>query len=79
MSALKIRRVPLLDLMDAELATAAQACRAMAHQEGKRARRMENPTTRGLIETAANRYLALADKLEGARKGKGLSAGRTRN
>jgi len=36
-----------LELTDAELATAAMACRAMAHQEGKRAAAMENPTTRG--------------------------------
>jgi hypothetical protein len=30
-----------LDLDDAELATAAQACRAMAHQEGERAKKLE--------------------------------------
>jgi len=35
--------VPLVDLTDLELATAAQACRAMAYQEGERARKMENP------------------------------------
>lgn len=34
-----------LDLTDAELATAATACRAMAYQEGKRAKRMKNPAT----------------------------------
>ena len=60
--------VPLTDLTDAELATAAQACRAMAHQEGERAKRLENPTTRGPIEDAAKRYRALADRFEGARK-----------
>jgi hypothetical protein len=31
-----------LDLTDQELATAATACRAMAYQEGERAKRMEN-------------------------------------
>jgi hypothetical protein len=29
---------------------------------------MENPTTRGPIESAARRYAALAEKLEAARK-----------
>ena len=38
----KIRRMPL-ELTDAELATAATACRAMAYQEGERAKKMENP------------------------------------
>jgi hypothetical protein len=41
-----------LDLTDAELATAATACRAMAYQEGERAKKMENPTTRGPISSA---------------------------
>jgi hypothetical protein len=36
-----------LDLTDAELATAATACRAMAYQEGERAKKLENPTLRG--------------------------------
>lgn len=58
----------LLDLTDAELATAAQACRAMSHQEGERARKMENPTVRGPIEQAAQRYKLLAEKLEAARR-----------
>lgn len=51
-------RMPL-DLTDAELATAVQACRAMAYQEGERAKKMGNPTTRGPIEAAAQRYAAL--------------------
>jgi hypothetical protein len=34
-----------LELTDAELATAATAYRAMAYQEGERAKKMENPTT----------------------------------
>jgi hypothetical protein len=57
-----------LELSDVELATAAKACRAMAYQEGGRAKKMENPTTRGPIESAARRYAALAEKLEAARK-----------
>jgi hypothetical protein len=61
-------RVMALDLTDAELATAAQACRAMANQEGERAKEMENPRVRGPIENAAKRYRALAEKLEQARK-----------
>ncbi len=60
----------LLDLTDAELATAAQACRAMASQEGQRAKAMENPTTRGPVESAAKRYRTLADKFEAARRGR---------
>jgi len=39
-------RPMLLDLTDAELATAATACRAMAYQEGERAKKMENPSLR---------------------------------
>ena len=58
-----------LELSDAELATAATACRAMAFQEGERARTMENPSMRGPVEDAARRYAALAEKLEAARKG----------
>jgi hypothetical protein len=42
----RMRAMPL-DLTDAELATAATACRAMAYQEGDRAKKMENPTVRG--------------------------------
>jgi hypothetical protein len=56
-------RMPL-DLTAEELATAAQACRAMVYQEGERAKRMENPTTRGPIESAAQRYAVLAEKFE---------------
>jgi hypothetical protein len=53
-----------IDLTDAELATAAAACRAMAYQEGEQARKIENPTTRGPIEANPTRYAALAEKLE---------------
>jgi hypothetical protein len=57
-----------LELTDAELATAATACRAMAYQEGERAKKIENPTMRGPLESNAKRYAALAEKLEAARK-----------
>ena len=56
-----------LDLTDSELSTAATACRAMAYQEGERAKKMQNPGMRAPIENAAKRYAALAEKLEGAR------------
>jgi hypothetical protein len=56
-----------LDLSDAELSTAATACRAMAYQEGEHAKKMENPGMRGPIENAARRFAALAEKLEAAR------------
>jgi hypothetical protein len=51
-----------------KLATATTACRAMACQEGKRAKEMENPGMRGPIEAAARRYAALAEKSEAARR-----------
>jgi len=57
-----------LDLTDAELATAATACRAMAYQEGERAKKITNPTMRPPLEANAKRYATLAEKLEGARK-----------
>jgi hypothetical protein len=57
-----------LDLTNAELATAATACRAMVYQEGERAKKMENPTMRGPLESNAKRFAALAEKLEAARK-----------
>jgi hypothetical protein len=57
-----------LDLTDAELATAATACRGMAYQESERAKKMENPTMRGPIESTAKRAAALAEKFEQARK-----------
>jgi hypothetical protein len=40
----------------------------MAYQEDERAKKMENPTTRGPIESAAQRYAALAAKFDAARK-----------
>jgi hypothetical protein len=57
-----------LDLTEAELATAATACRAMAYQEGERAKKMENPSMRGPLESNAKRFADLAAKLEAARK-----------
>ena len=51
-----------------ELETAARACRAMAFQETERAKKMENPTTRGPVEPAARRYAALAERFEAERK-----------
>jgi len=40
----------------------------MAYQEGERAKKMENPTMRGPLESNAKRFAALAEKLEAARK-----------
>ena len=60
-------RMPL-ELTDAELATAATACRAMAYQESQRAKAMENPSMRGPVENAAKRFAALAEKLEASRR-----------
>jgi len=40
----------------------------MAYQEGERAKKLENPTMRGPLESNARRYKALAEKLERARK-----------
>jgi hypothetical protein len=65
--AAKLCRMPL-DLTAAELETAARACRAMAYQEGERAKKLENPTMRGPIEAAVQRYAALVEKFEAARK-----------
>lgn len=63
----RIRRMPI-DLTTTELETAARACRAMAYQEGERAKKPENPTMRGPIEAAAQRYAALVEKFEAARR-----------
>ena len=57
-----------LELADAELATAATACRAMAYQERERAKKMENPMTRPPLESNTRRYAALAEKLEAGRR-----------
>ena len=55
-----------LDLTDAELATAPTACRAMAYQEGERAKKLENPTVRGPLANNARRLVALAEKFGAA-------------
>jgi hypothetical protein len=47
--------------------TAARACRALAYQEERAAKRMENPTVRAPIEGTAKRAAALAEKFERAR------------
>jgi len=57
-----------LDLTDSELATAATACRAMAYQEGERAKKLENPTIRAPLEINSKQFAALAEKFEAARK-----------
>jgi hypothetical protein len=57
-----------LDLSATELETAARACRAMAYQEGERAKKIENPGMRGPVEHAAQRYKTLAERFEEARK-----------
>ena len=59
--------MPLLELSDAELSTAATACRAMAYQEGERAKAMSNPDMRRPIENTARRFAELAARLETAR------------
>jgi hypothetical protein len=60
-----------LDLTDAELQTAAMACRAMAYQEGERAKKMENPDMRSPIQATAERFAKLAEKFEAARRRSG--------
>jgi hypothetical protein len=57
-----------LDLTDKELATAATACRAMAYQEGERAKKMENPGMCAPMENTAKRYAQLVEKIEAARR-----------
>jgi hypothetical protein len=57
-----------IDLTDLELDTPARACRTMVYQEGKRAKKMENPTMRGPVENTAKRYAQLVEKFEAARK-----------
>jgi hypothetical protein len=57
-----------LELLPAELETAARAWRAMAYQESEQAKRMENPSTRGPVEAMVRRYVGLAERFEAARK-----------
>jgi hypothetical protein len=60
--------MPLLDLTDLELETAARACRAPAYQEEQAAKRMENPGLCGPIENNAKRAATLAERFERARR-----------
>jgi hypothetical protein len=55
-------------LTDAELETVARACRAFAHQERERIKRMENPGMREIAERTADRAATLAERFERARK-----------
>jgi hypothetical protein len=57
-----------LELSEAELSTATTACRAMAYQEGERAKAMSNPDMRRPIENTAQRFGRLAERFEAARK-----------
>lgn len=63
----RIGRVQL-ELSAIELETAARACRALAYQEGERAKKMENPGMREPIERAARQFAALAERFDQARK-----------
>jgi hypothetical protein len=56
------------DLTDAELATAATACRAMAYQEGERVKARSNPDMPRPIKNSAQRFAWLAERFEAARK-----------
>jgi hypothetical protein len=60
--------MPLLDLSELELETAARACRALAYHDEQAAKRMENPAMRGPIESTAKRPAALTEKFAEARK-----------
>jgi hypothetical protein len=57
-----------LDLTDAELTTAATACRAMAYQEGERVRKMENPTVGGPLEAKGRRLCDSGGAFRGGAK-----------
>jgi hypothetical protein len=56
------------ELSDAELSTAATACRAMAYQERERVKAMSNPDMRRPIENSAQRFARLAERFEAAGK-----------
>jgi hypothetical protein len=40
----------------------------MAYHDGARAKKLENPTLRGPLQSNSRHYAALAEKLEAARK-----------
>jgi hypothetical protein len=44
------------------------ACRAMAYQEGERAKGMENPDMKRPIQATAEQFAKLAEKFETARR-----------
>jgi len=54
-----------VELDAGEVGDAIAACRALAYQEGERAKTMTNPEMRRGFEENARRYAALAKKLEG--------------
>lgn len=59
--------MPAVNLSDYELRDAARACRALAHQEQKRAEEIENPDMRRMFAELARHYRDLAARLERAR------------
>jgi hypothetical protein len=67
-AALASRRIATVKLDAGELGDAIMACRALAYQEGERAKTMSNPDMRRGFEQAAQRYRALATKLEAVAK-----------
>ena len=58
--------MPIIDLTADELVDAIAACRAMSFKESEQGKRMDNPSMRESFEKAAQRYLALARKLDAA-------------
>ena len=63
----RIRRMPLIDLTDAELAAAAMAARGAAALAKKDAERQTTLSTRAAFEDSERRYRNLAEKFERAR------------
>jgi hypothetical protein len=59
--------MPLVDLTDLELETAARGCRAIGHQASQDAQKIGDPRLRGQKEGLARRASALAEKFESAR------------
>jgi len=61
-----MRAMTTIDLTADELTDAIAACRAMSFKESERAKTMANPSMRESFEKAAQRYSALARRLESA-------------
>jgi hypothetical protein len=59
--------MPAVNLSDYDLRDAARACRALAHQEQKRAEEIENPDMRRVFAELARHYRDLAARFERAR------------